>query len=393
MHISHMKSLGQFFTTNEILQNKVVEFIISYSSGIILEPSVGRGDLVKAIQRQSRFANTEFHLYEIDTSIPLLQDVRNYSIGYCDFLTADISMKYSTIVGNPPYVKTSKGNLYVDFVKKCFHLLQNEGELIFIVPSDFFKLTCASKLIESMMSMGSFTHVFHPNNEKMFDNASIDIMVFRYWKCKIFDGCVIYNGEKRNLIHSKGLITFRDVSLYPELPMYEFQNYFHCIVGMIRGKEDVYKNNELGNISVINGKEQTDKYIFIESFPSECSKINEYLQSHRQKLIERKIRKFNDSNWYEWGAPRNIPMIRRWLNTPCIYLHTLTRKEEVAFIGNVNYFGGGLLCLIPKQPIQLKKIVEFLNRKEFKQNFLYSGRFKIGQRQFSYSRNVASLHP
>ena len=40
--------LGQYFTTNEQLKTKVLEFILN-DPEIILEPSVGQGDLVQCI--------------------------------------------------------------------------------------------------------------------------------------------------------------------------------------------------------------------------------------------------------------------------------------------------------------------------------------------------------
>ena len=70
---------------------------------------------------------------------------------------------------------------------------------------------------------------------------------------------------------------------------------------------------------------------------------------------------------------------------PIFYIHNLTRKEDVAFLGKVDYFGGNLLILIPKKECDLKKVVNYLNSVSFKKNFIYSGRFKIGQRQLANS--------
>ena len=83
------------------------------------------------------------------------------NVHYDDFLSVDISAKYDTIIGNPPYVKTKGGNLYLDFIEKCYRLLNPGGELIFIVPSDFIKLTSSSKIINTMMENGTFTHIIH----------------------------------------------------------------------------------------------------------------------------------------------------------------------------------------------------------------------------------------
>ena len=82
-----------------------------------------------------------FDMYEIDSHIKLLDGIEKGKVIYGDFMQQEITKTYKTIVGNPPFVRTKKGNLYIDFTEKCFNLLEDNGELIFIVPSDFFKLT------------------------------------------------------------------------------------------------------------------------------------------------------------------------------------------------------------------------------------------------------------
>ena len=294
-----------------------------------------------------------------------------------------IGKKYKTIVGNPPYVRTKKGNLYIDFTEKCYHLLDENGELIFIVPSDFLKLTSASNLLNEMMTNGTFTHIFHPHNENMFENASIDVIVFRYCKSKTIEKKVLYNDKLRYITNIHGLITFNDEETEEQQAL--FQDYFDVYVGLVTGKEDVYKNSELGNIKVLNGENKIEKYIYIETYPCENEKVNDHLLNHKKELIERGIRKFNENNWFEWGAPRNISTIRANLEKECIYIYNLTRNSRVAFIDKVQYFGGGLLLLIPKKKCNLTKIVSYINSDKFKDNFMFSGRFKIGHRQICNS--------
>jgi adenine-specific DNA-methyltransferase len=106
--------------------------------------------------------------------------------------------------------------------------------------------------------------------------------------------------------------------------------------------------------------------------------------ANKSILLERKIRKFNENNWFEWGAPRNITTIQKNLGKPCIFVRNMTRNQEVAFIDKVQNFGGSLLCLIPKESmtdVELKKIVSYLNSKELQKDYMYSGRFKIGHKQ------------
>ena len=371
--------LGQYYTTHNELKEKLYEFILN-SPNNILEPSIGRGDLITFIT--NRLPNIIFDMYEIDTQIKLLDNIEQDKVVYGDFMTQPITKTYKTIVGNPPYIRTKKGNLYIDFTEKCYHLLDTNGELIFIVPSDFLKLTSASKLLNIMMSNGTFTHIFHPHNEKMFANASIDVIVFRYCKNSLIEKKVLYNDKILYISNSNGLITF-DEKVNNNNVL--FQDYFDIYVGLVSGKEEVYKNEELGNIEVLNGENKLEKYIYIENYPCENTKINEYLMKHKKELITRRIRKFNEKNWFEWGAPRNINTINSNIGKDCIYIYNLTRKSNVSFLGKVNYFGGGLLMLKPKKICNLNNIVLYINSATFKANFMFSGRFKIGHRQICNS--------
>ena len=378
--MSSKHEIGQYFTTHIELKKKVFDFILNSPSNI-LEPSIGQGDLITFITE--RVPSITFDMYEIDTRIEMLDRIEKNKIIYGDFMQQPIAKKYKTIVGNPPYVRTKKGNLYIDFTEKCYHLLDENGELIFIVPSDFLKLTSASNLLNEMMTNGTFTHIFHPHNENMFENASIDVIVFRYCKSKTIEKKVLYNDKLRYITNGNGLITFGDDEI--EEQQVRFQDYFDVYVGLVTGKEDVYKNSELGNMNVLNGENKVEKYIYIETYPCENEKINRHLLNHRTDLIERGIRKFNEKNWFEWGAPRNISTIRANLEKECIYIYNLTRNPHVAFIGKVQYFGGGLLLLIPKKKCNLTKIVSYINSGRFKENFMFSGRFKIGHRQICNS--------
>jgi len=380
--ISHMttkQNLGQYFTTHNELKEKIFQFILNKPSNI-LEPSIGQGDLITFITE--KIPNITFDMYEIDINIKLLDKIQQEKIIYGDFMKQKIIKTYKTIIGNPPYIRTKKGNLYIDFIEKCYNLLDDNGELIFIVPSDFLKLTCASKLLNSMITNGTFTHIFHPHNEKMFENATIDIIVFRYCKNNLIDKKVIYNDKSLYITNSNGLITFGENENNNNIM---FQDYFDIFVGLVSGKEEVYKNKELGNIEVLNGENKINKYIYIEKYPCDNKKINKHLLHYKKELIERKIRKFNENNWFEWGAPRNITAINNNHGKDCIYIYNLTRKINVAFTDKVKYFGGGLIMLIPKKECNLNNIVAYINSNKFKDNFMFSGRFKIGHRQICNS--------
>lgn len=371
--------LGQYFTTNETLQEKLHSFIQN-DPKIILEPCIGQGDLIKYISNKNPYIL--FDMYEIDSTIDLLKGVDKKSVKYCNFLSEEIHKTYKTIVGNPPYIRTKKGNLYIDFIEKCFHLLEDKGELIFIVPSDVFKLTSASKLLDEMMNSGTFTHVYHPHDEKLFIDASVDIVIFRYYKDITDDRLTLYNDKQLYIKNNSGLITFTETI---DDQCYLFSKYFDVYVGLVSGKENVYKNERLGNLNILISYGEECKYIYIDKYPCGNKEIDTYLHQYKDELLSRKIRKFTEKNWFEWGAPRNISIMEKHKGEKCIYMYNLTRKNNVAFAGQVQPFGAGLIMLKPKKEMDLQKIIEYLNSKQFKENFMYSGRFKIGHRQISYS--------
>ena len=414
MSLLNQKKYAQYFTTNPILKEKVFSFLLNVSSSDtsllevphILEPSVGRGDLVAYIQE--RIPNATFDMYEIDATIDFLAGVNREKIHFGDFLLMEPKeTKYKTIVANPPFLSTpnSKKNIYICFIEKCFDLLAESGEMVFIIPSDFFHLTSALPVLKRMMEAGTFSHIYHPGNERMFEGACVDVLIFRYVKGRYIDGeidndkIVLYNDEPRRIVFDS---CFRFLSERPSLglkapldsPTQRVESLlrlvsdsFDVFVGMVSAKDEVFKHTDLGNISVITGENRQETFIFLETFPSPDPRIDAYLETKKSDLLARKIRKFNDQNWFEWGAPRNISTIRRFWGQPCIYVATLTRDTRVAFIGKVGYFGGGLLMMVPKNADKkttslrsLENIVAHFNSTEFQQIYRFSGRFKMGQR-------------
>jgi len=377
-------SLGQYFTKNLELKKKVYDFMtidFNHNDNSCLEPSIGRGDLVDYVSRNLEQSSIEFTMYEIDDTIELLDSINREKVIYQDFLKAEIDAKFYTIIGNPPYVRTKTGNLYIDFIEKCVGLLKDKGQLIFIVPSDFTKLTCASKLLNRMMEIGSFTHIYHPNNEHLFENATIDVIVFRY-VLGADKGTVLYNDVLMNVINNNGMLSFRNLD---DTSSMLIKDYFDVYVGMVSGKEEAYKNPEYGNIDILNGEDKIDRYIYINNLEEDKILLDQLLP-YKSELLARGIRKFTEKNWYEWGAPRNIGVMNDNYGRECIYVYNLTRREKVAFLGKVMHFGGNLLMLLPRSDeLDLNSILNYLNSDSFKREYTFSNRFKIGQRQLSLS--------
>lgn len=372
--VSAKKDLGQYFTVSEKLQEWVFEKTKNKDQEL-LEPSFGAGHLLKSFIKYNK--NYKMTCYELDQTIKPIVKLSSQDIKYCDFTKEQINKKFKTIIGNPPYVKQkSTKNLYIKFIEICFNLLDTNGELIFIVPSDFIKLTSSSKLIDQMMKEGSFTDFLFPNDEGLFEGAAIDVLVFRYEK-GLKTKKVKVNEESKICNVTNGIVTFSD----KEETGISLDTQFNVYVGIVSGKDEVYKV-DFGNIEVLSDKDRVEKFICVDEFPTGNKEIDKHLEDSKDKLMERKIRKFTEKNWFEWGALRNMRAVEENMGKPCIFVRNMTRQKEVAFKGEVQYFGGSLLCLIPKsKDIDLDKVIKIMNSDEFQENYKYAGRFKIGHKQ------------
>lgn len=365
-----IKDLGQYFTENKKLQQVVKNFTRT-NTGTILEPSIGRGDLV------SLFApEREVDMYEIDNTIETLPMIDRNKIHFCDFLQEPIDKTYNCIVANPPYVKTVSGNLYKDFIEKCLNLLEKNGEMIFIVPSDFFQRTYCSELLTKMLLKGTFTDIFHPTNENLFSCANVNILVFRYVKNDQHKKTCMYNEVQKYINISNGIVTFDT-----KQKRLSINDVFHVKVGIVSGCEKVFKQ-PFGNVDVMSSSGKNERYILIYEFPDKNENINSILLQNKQVLLNRKIRKFTENNWFEFGALRNISFMKDNAGKKCIYINTMTRKKDVAFESVVGYFSANLLCLVPKDNVvDMAKFINYFNSEEFRWNYDYSGKFVIGQKQ------------
>ena len=112
----------------------IENFIDNYRgiiSGKILEPSVGNGNIVQALRNK----NVEGYI----TGLEIREEEKDNLKAICDevvigdFLEWETDRKFDVIIGNPPY------SMAIEFVKKCFDLLEDNGKLIFLLRTAFFR--------------------------------------------------------------------------------------------------------------------------------------------------------------------------------------------------------------------------------------------------------------
>jgi adenine-specific DNA-methyltransferase len=348
-----IKNWGQVFTPENIV-NKMFE--LSKKDGNILEPSSGDGAFTNEIKKKSK---RQIMSIEIDEIYSCEDNI------IMDFFDLSLDMEFDTIIGNPPYVAfknitnstlekirdidflnsfDNRSNLFLYFVRKCVEHLTENGEMIFITPREFIKLTSSIKLNKFLYENGTITDWYEYGDETLFKGYSPNVVVWRYEKNNFKRETNTLKGIKKFTIND-GQIFFshNDLSV-------KFGDIFSVKVGAVSGNDKVF-TNELGNKN------------FVCSFTKKTGElktmyydvINEYLENNKDKLLVRKIKKFDNSNWWKWGRGFYESNVDR------IYVNCKTRDQKPFFTHECKSYDGSVLAIFPKVNIDIEHMVELLN--------------------------------
>lgn len=363
----NISELGQVFTPQSIVANML---LLRQNSGSVLEPSCGDGAFLNNIKNAVGI--------EID---PKFQQTNIINIDFFDY---SLDNKFDTIIGNPPYVRyqdilpetkqklkaysslfDKRTNLYLFFIYKSILHLKNKGELIFITPRDFLKSTSAIKLNEFIYQQGTITDFIDLGDEKIFKDAQPNCAIWRFEK----------NNFKRNTNIVKEFSCVNGQLLFTDNQYtVKFSDLFFVKVGAVSGCDEIFVNEEFGNLDFVYSKTaqtgKTRKMIYNQNIP--------YLLPFKDKLIKRKIRNFNEQNWYCWGRDYYKS------NLPRIYVNTKTRNKKPFFTHSCTNYDGSVLAIFPKfdcTPQTLNQIIDELNSVHWQElGFICDGRFLFSQK-------------
>ena len=366
MNSLDITNLGQVFTPTRIAMDMLS---LRKNKGSILEPASGRGVFLSLLEQEA---------VGIEVDKKLSADER---VIVCNFFSYPTSHKFDTIIGNPPYVRyqdiqvitkklldmslfDKRSNLYLFFIAKCMAHLNQGGELIFITPRDFIKATSAKKLNYELFKKGTITHYYELGDKAIFNSVTPNCSIWRWVK----------NRKSRrmatggNFCYSNGQLWFGETSKAC------LGDYFDIKVGAVSGADEVFVNKKRGNVKMVcsqTAKTGTVRKVIYD-------KKDKSLFPHKMRLMSRKIRKFDETNWWEWG--------RRFCdrNDDRIYVNVKTRNKNPFFMSDTRAYDGSVLALFPKVNINLGQAVNKLNRTDWeKLGFVCDGRFLFTQRSLA----------
>lgn len=322
------KKLGQVFTPENIVEQMLN---LRKNVGSILEPSCGDGIFLNKIK--------DCVGIEYDSNICPKNAIN------LDFFDYSLTNTFDTIIGNPPYIKYThicddtkikldislfdkRSNLYLFFIEKSIKHLNKNGELIFIVPRDFIKSTSSKKLNKFIYENGTITDLVDLGDQKIFKNATPNTIIFRFEK----DNFSRITNNYLNFIYDSGQLYF----LKNKMNKIKFSDLFFVKVGAVSGCDELFKHSD-GIEFVCSYTAKTNK-----TKSMLYNKYHEDLLQYKNKLIKRKIKKFNENNWYMWG--RDYYKSRQ----PRIYVNVKTRIKKPFFIHDAISYDGAILAIFPK---------------------------------------------
>jgi adenine-specific DNA-methyltransferase len=386
-----VKTLGQVFTPDIIIDFMIN--LIKYGENI-LEPSAGDGAFVNKLKEKG---------YKNITAIEIDDRFCKKNHFLCmDFFEFSIKNKFDTIIGNPPYVKynqiiskteniiinnkeidfkkifDNRTNLYQNFIYKAILHLKDMGELIFITPREFLKATSSIKLNKFIYNLGTITDFIDLGDVKLFNKALPNVIIFRFEKNNFSRKTKVYNTLNNNDYIIKNFIEYNGHLFFlRENYDIKFNDIFFIKVGGVSGADKYFEHPEgiefVCSYTAKTGK--TKRLIYNIYHP--------YLEQYKEKLINRKIKKFNENNWWEWG--------RKYYKTdkPRIYVNCKTRNKKPFFIHECKAYDGSVLAIFPKKKVTkqvLQQMINLLNEVNWEELGFYSnGRFLFSQRSLENS--------
>ncbi len=370
MSARDVASLGQVFTPP-----RVVEFMLGLctNTGRVLEPSAGAGAFFALLRAQGR----DCVGLEVDARVA----PDGVEVG--DFFDYPLAEQFDTIIGNPPYVRfqdiavdtrkrlksdffDARSNLFLFFIEKCIHHLKPGGELVFIVPREFIKLTAARKMNTWLYEQGSITHFYETGDTRVFDEHTPNCAIFRFEKGRMDRRMA--DGRRFTEVDGQLMFLRDDYGV-------RLADVFAVKVGAVSGADSIFTHPK-GNMEFVCSKTvetgETRRMLYGIKHP--------HLEKHKEALLARRVRPFDESNWWQWGRAFPINL------HPRIYVNGRTRKPDPFFLHDCNSFDGAVLALFTRnQRMPRRELIEctlMLNKEVDWQElgFVCDGRFLFTQR-------------
>ncbi len=442
-HMSNVNQFISFVETPPEISQLMVKLINQPKNCHILDSGCGKGIFLKTLI-SSGFTNIDG--IEIDPGLCdyLRSSFKDIELYNDDFLIWKSPKKYNVIIGNPPYshynslpkkiqkevfslTKTRESDIYYSFIIKSIELLRENGELIYIVPYQFFYNTHAEIVRKKILENGYFEILIDLDEVRLFEGEHPETIIFKFVKTEnrsyknievfrikhrkarpenIFKKFIESLKEKKEnelfFYYTKlNFGNYREIwSSYPSIDIPEYKKLKDLAfvgVGLVSGfdkafrikvNEDKYYNEREKNlifnfIKALNCKgfrvEGFEKYILMDEKIKDEIYLSKNYPNIYKKMVEFKEQMStrympNHKKWFHWQALRNKMTLDKYMELPKIFVPTLDRSKVNRFsISDMKaYPSGDVLVIIPFK-IDPYFLLGYLNSAFFRQYYLSHG--------------------
>jgi adenine-specific DNA-methyltransferase len=147
-------------------------------------------------------------------------------------------------------------------------------------------------------------------------------------------------------------------------------------VGAVSGADELYASEAWGNrdfvCSATGRTGRTRRMLWVE--PGDPPPA--VLLPHRERLIGRKVRAFDATNWWQWGRGYHLT------DRPRVYVNGKTRAERPFFLHPCPHYDGAVLAIFPhRRDVEMAAFRDALNGVDWADlGFVCDGRHLFAQR-------------
>lgn len=435
----------QIFTPENIVEDMLdkIEFHNNLYGKKILESSCGSGNILLSLVERYIVSSinedytldeikmgleNDIYAVEIDPNyyekcLKKLEDLSgkfgikevDWNIINEDSLKLSWDMKFDYIIGNPPYIKyhdinktereflrnkyksCTKGNFdyYYAFFEEDFSNLDENGKMVYLIPSNMFKNVHAD-ILRNMIKK-SLVAIYDFTDKSIFQNilTSSSIIVIDNTQSNNY---IEYHDVQKNVmkeIHKSSLTQkwiFED-DLEKKKRNSKFGDYFEAsmTVATLLNEAYVLRNyEELEEYYQVNQEEiekglvrnaasprsmflnRQEKIVFPyyynndglkryspEEFEIKFPQATKYFKQFKDRLAERNSSE--NTHWFEYGRTQAL----KHLNQPKLLMSTVITKKVKVYELDSNSIPYSGIYIIPKQNIGLEVAKEILETNEF----------------------------
>ncbi len=186
------------------------------------------------------------------------------------------------------------------------------GELIFITPRDFLKATGAARLNTWLFDQGTITDFEELGDARVFDDVVPNCAIWRFEKGDLrrrtrfgwpaHESCARAGRRPPGRRASSWSAPASSCSRAASTACRFAERVLRSRSARSRGADEIFTNEELGNADFVCSKTaqtgELRRMIFDAPLP--------YLEQFKERLLARRVTRFDESNWWKWGRRHHV---------------------------------------------------------------------------------------